>query len=82
MSAEGVRQRVLERDRYQCQVCGTTENIQVHHWREFRSQGGEDTEDNLVTMCFEHHMALHRGELDIVLHQVGGIWKSFVKWRR
>jgi len=77
-----VRERVLQRDRYQCQVCGTTEQIQVHHWKRYRSQGGQDTEDNLVTMCFAHHAALHRGELNITLHLIEGVWKSFVTWRR
>lgn len=81
-SSETVRERVFRRDRYQCQVCGTTHNIEAHHWKLFRSQAGEDTEANLVTMCHAHHMALHNGELSITLHLVGGVWRSFVQWRR
>lgn len=33
-----------------CQFCGRTTHIAVHHIK-FRSQGGTDEEDNLVSVC-------------------------------
>jgi len=34
-------------------------NLEVHH-QEFRSQGGDDSEENLVTLCEACHSMLHR----------------------
>ena len=42
--------RVLERDGWRCQNCGRTSDLQVHHIRS-RSQLGDDTESNLITLC-------------------------------
>ena len=39
--------RVLERDEWRCQKCGSLENLQVHH-KIKRSQLGNDSLDNLV----------------------------------
>jgi len=50
--------RVLERDGWRCQKCGTLENLQVHH-KIRRSQQGDDCLDNLVTLCAYCHMAEH-----------------------
>jgi 5-methylcytosine-specific restriction endonuclease McrA len=50
--------RVLERDGWRCLKCGSLENLQVHH-RVKRSQLGNDTLDNLVTLCAYCHMAEH-----------------------
>jgi 5-methylcytosine-specific restriction endonuclease McrA len=76
-----VRKIVLERDNYQCQVCGTTgdNRIQLHHWRDFRSMGGGDTADNLVTVCYADHQQIHLHNIDIALHEVSGKWYAFVR---
>lgn len=50
--------RVLERDGYRCQRCGSLENLQVHH-RVRRSQQGNDALANLVTLCAHCHMKEH-----------------------
>jgi 5-methylcytosine-specific restriction endonuclease McrA len=50
--------RVLERDEWRCQRCGSLENLQVHH-KIRRSQQGEDTLANLVTLCVYCHTAEH-----------------------
>jgi 5-methylcytosine-specific restriction endonuclease McrA len=47
--------RVLERDGWRCQKCGSLENLQVHHQIK-RSQQGDDALANLVTLCAYHHM--------------------------
>ena len=53
-----LRQNVLERDGWRCQGCGARANLEVHHIQ-FRSRRGEDTEENLITLCFSCHSARH-----------------------
>lgn len=81
---DDVRTQVFERDNYQCQVCGTTgdNRLQIHHWRHFRSLGGGDTPDNLVTVCYADHSEIHLRTIDIVLHDVNGRWYPFVRRHR
>lgn len=55
-----LHRQVLERDRWRCQACGSMQNLQVHHM-EFRSQGGEDSEANLITLCARCHTEMHDG---------------------
>ena len=50
--------RVLERDDWHCQKCGSLENLQIHH-KIKRSQQGHDALENLVTLCAYCHMAEH-----------------------
>jgi 5-methylcytosine-specific restriction endonuclease McrA len=54
-----LRQQVLRRDRWRCQFCGTMSNLEVHH-KEFRSHSGEDSEQNLITLCSTCHVGIHR----------------------
>jgi 5-methylcytosine-specific restriction endonuclease McrA len=54
-----LRKEVLKRDNWRCKNCGRLENLDVHH-KELRSQGGDDSEFNLITLCNcchsnEHH---------------------------
>ena len=55
-----VRQQVLRRDGWRCQSCGNISNLEVHH-KTFRSQSGDDSEENLITLCAECHAAIHKG---------------------
>jgi 5-methylcytosine-specific restriction endonuclease McrA len=57
---EDVRHQVLRRDGWRCQSCGTMSNLEVHH-KDFRSQAGDDSEENLITLCAECHAAIHKG---------------------
>ncbi|MDP9159442.1 MAG: HNH endonuclease [Acidobacteriota bacterium] len=50
---------MLKRDNWRCQNCGVTQQLEVHH-KEFRSQGGDDSEKNLITLCGNCHGAVHR----------------------
>jgi 5-methylcytosine-specific restriction endonuclease McrA len=52
-------QRVMKRDAWQCQVCGSRQNLQVHH-KQLRSQQGSDNDLNLITLCAGCHEGLHR----------------------
>ena len=53
-----IRHEILKRDGWHCQECGRSHNLQVHH-NLFRSHGGEDSEDNLITLCADCHRAKH-----------------------
>lgn len=52
------RKEVLERDFHRCKYCHSRQNLHVHHIR-YRSQGGANTADNLVTLCLAHHELVH-----------------------
>jgi 5-methylcytosine-specific restriction endonuclease McrA len=56
---ERLRKQVLRRDGWQCQICGSRQNLQVHH-KLLRSQQGSDDELNLIALCAQCHEALHR----------------------
>ncbi len=56
---ERLRQQVLQRDGWRCQCCATRLNLEVHH-KEFRSRGGDDSEENLITLCALCHSLSHR----------------------
>src|SRR4029077_4587939 len=55
-----LRNQVLCRDGWRCQACGKMSNLEVHH-KEFRSQSGDDSEQNLITLCAACHAAVHLG---------------------
>ena len=55
---EELRQRVLRRDGWRCQWCGVRCHVEVHH-KEFRSHSGDDTEQNLITLCTTCHQQVH-----------------------
>ena len=58
-----VKQAVLSRDNYACQVCGKTEGkLEVHHVV-FKNNGGSDRMDNLVCLCKDCHEKIHKNEL-------------------
>jgi hypothetical protein len=51
---EQLRNQVLRRDVWSCQTCGAMSDLEVHH-QKFRSQAGDDSEQNLVTVCAACH---------------------------
>jgi len=53
-----LRKQVVERDGWRCQWCGSLRNLEVHH-RKFRSKLGDDSAQNLITLCTECHQAEH-----------------------
>lgn len=60
---------VLSRDEYTCQHCGKKHvRLEVHHviWK---SKGGTDDENNLITLCVDCHWKVHNAGL--VLKQNG-----------
>lgn len=53
-----LHQQLLERDGWRCQLCGSLSGLEVHHMQR-RSQSGDDSEDNLITLCSYCHKAVH-----------------------
>ena len=55
------REAILHRDNYTCQCCGKKNcRLEVHHIK-FKSNGGTDDEENLITLCKECHKGIHDG---------------------
>ena len=55
------REAILHRDNYTCQCCGKKNcRLEVHHIK-FRSNGGTDDEENLITLCEDCHKGVHAG---------------------
>jgi 5-methylcytosine-specific restriction endonuclease McrA len=54
-----LQRQLLERDGWRCQVCGSMQNLQVHHLK-FRSQSGGNEEQNLITLCAQRHAQTHQ----------------------
>lgn len=60
-----VKAYVLHRDGYQCKKCKTKKGkLHVHHIV-FRSNGGTNAPNNLITLCESCHKKLHKGIFEI-----------------
>ena len=53
---------VWQRDRGHCRICGKYTKAQPHHIKP-RSQGGEDTMENLILLCHDCHYQIHHGKV-------------------
>ena len=60
----GKRGVVLERDKHQCTICGTSENLVVHHidgkGRNVKREERNNILENLITACRACHRGIHR----------------------
>jgi HNH endonuclease len=58
--------RVLERDRFLCQVPGCSRAADHAHHIDYRSRGGSDDPSNLVSLCAVHHLqGIHMGRIRV-----------------
>ena len=60
---------VLSRDNYKCQHCkgkSKDSKLEVHHIV-YKSNGGSDEQENLITLCNSCHYKLHHGEIALKL---------------
>ncbi len=53
-----LRRTILERDGWRCQICGSMMGLEVHHITP-RGRMGDDTEENLITLCWGCHRNVH-----------------------
>lgn len=59
------RSAILHRDNYTCQCCGKKNcRLEVHHIK-FKSNGGTNDEENLITLCKECHDRVHAGTIEL-----------------
>jgi len=60
---QNLKHYVLNRDKYVCQICKkkTKNNTKLHvHHIKFKSNGGTNTKNNLITLCELCHDTLHK----------------------
>ncbi len=65
---ENTKAKVRSRDQYTCQHCGKRLlPLEVHHiiWR---SKGGSDEEENLITLCNKCHSKVHNRGLELKIN--------------
>ena len=60
---KATRKAVYRRDGYRCALCDDPRRLQVHHVV-MRSQGGPETEMNLITLCPRCHLLCHGTDID------------------
>ena len=77
---------VLERDKWQCTICGSRKNLCVHHVKRMNPDNKNyNNIANLSVVCRNCHMSLHRkaGHIMTPIHHKGGnIWARGNKWGR
>jgi N6-L-threonylcarbamoyladenine synthase len=62
---ENIKSYVLSRDSHQCFFkCKDAHKLEIHHIK-FRSQGGTDNPNNLITLCSVCHKKVHAGKLEL-----------------
>ena len=60
-----IQRQVFERDGFKCRHCKRSKTELHAHHLQARSEGGEDTLENLVTLDKECHVKYHKGELTL-----------------
>lgn len=70
---------VLNRDNYTCQCCKTKKGTMHVHHIIYRSNGGSDRMENLITICEDCHKKLHDGELKDFESKLSGNRKGQLK---
>jgi 5-methylcytosine-specific restriction endonuclease McrA len=53
-----VKREVMRRDRHQCRICGSRDQVDPHHVV-FRSALGKDTVENVAAVCRVCHDEIH-----------------------
>ena len=74
-----IRVKVLERDLFNCRICGQHTNAPPHHII-YKSHSGIDDERNMITLCNHHHILVHANEKlwkDILLNKQYEIYGYF-----
>jgi len=56
--------RVFIRDGWRCRHCKNRDGLHPHHVV-YKSRGGKDEMNNIITLCWKCHRMHHDGHLDI-----------------
>lgn len=68
---DGQREITLKRDGYKCVLCGSTENLAVHHIDgSGQSDKPNNAPGNLITVCSSCHTLQHNPRYDTTPHQI------------
>lgn len=59
--SQAVKRKVWERDKQRCIICGSHEAMPNAHFIR-RSKGGRGIEQNVVTLCIQHHHEFDNGK--------------------
>lgn len=58
-----LRQMVFERDRWECQICGSSDDLHCHHIEGVKQNPIESADiDNCITLCKHHHKFVHSSD--------------------
>lgn len=71
-----MRRKTLERDNHKCRVCGSGEELHVHHLTPILTFDEPELANkltNLVTLCPEHHFQAERGEIEFQIKEGGEV---------
>lgn len=71
---ERLRDYVLRRDGGKCIVCGSTDDLNVHHLHPRKKQG-TDRAENMVTLCSSCHKDVHAGLITLPV-KGGPTWRA------
>ena len=52
-------EKSLQRDSHQCQECGDSDELHVHHIEPVSKGGAKFETENLITPCPKHHRERH-----------------------
>lgn len=59
---KALKRQIRARDGHRCRICGTGENLRIHHIDEDRNN---HSYSNLITLCASCHYLLHKGLVTI-----------------
>ncbi len=63
------RKRLVEELGGKCVICGFDKNLHLHHKIPL-SEGGTNKPENLVPLCPNHHVAIHRSDIKLIVGEV------------
>jgi len=61
-----IAKRRKESDGFRCAQCGVRQELETHHWR--YELFAEDLDEDLITLCSEHHQKLHEAAAGSQMH--------------
>lgn len=71
---------INERDNSRCGVCGRGDRTEQHHI-DFKSKGGKNIPNNIVTLCFECHNKQHGWKRESIEYLKSGVISRDKKFR-